>query len=531
MKTNERGKHFRFCSHLIIMGDCRIRIVISKELITSTEQDVSISRVYSSDTTIREVVEEAELLLQLYTSNASFHLWDTTLSPPKDITAWPMKEFPELQGQKSKTLHSAGCFPSGSWLALPKNMKPHQFKATEYDDTQYNNQQAPVNEKGTNKPAIQFNDKELAFSKPLPSQVMQSVAKRFDNDQATNTGKANDLRRENQESRQKLERERAAKLDQRIQKLEEKSNEKNKKVSEQVRRMLIKSRSTGAKSLKVQDRLYFECMVDGESELAREYRYFSPQDTFAKIASSFARPKQSELKSNAVLVKRDAVYQRFPVAMRVYEAIAEGYLTGQLDIIVIRWYRDDEAPAHSVKLDEKETPMEDVEMEDVAIHPNEMEETMAQDLEIAPSETNLRDDKSLGELIQKLDTKLNKGKKPKKKSTAALKVRNMQIKSKAKGDAKRIPKVEDRFFLEVVMISKSNTAEGSFCFLAKKDPMERILQVVAASTTSATDWEFLVPTEDPFKFNIITDPLTSLKDAEERQILKCFDRIILCPRP
>jgi hypothetical protein len=230
-------------------------------------------------------------------------------------------------------------------------------------------------------------------------------------------------------------------------------------------------------------------------------------------------------------VKRDAVYQRFPVAMRVYEAIAEGYLTGQLDIIVIRWYRDDEARAHSVKLDEKETPMEDVEMEDVAIHPNEMEETMAQDLEIAPSETNLRDDKSLGELIQKLDTKLNKGKKPKKKSTAALKVRNMQIKSKAKGDAKRIPKVEDRFFLEVVMISKSNTAEGSFCFLAKKDPMERILQVVAASTTSATDWEFLVPTEDPFKFNIITDPLTSLKDAEERQILKCFDRIILCPRP
>ena len=44
-------------------------------------------------------------------------------------------------------------------------------------------------------------------------------------------GKAELLKRENQERRRLLEKERAAKLDQRIQKLEEQSNEKNKKVS------------------------------------------------------------------------------------------------------------------------------------------------------------------------------------------------------------------------------------------------------------------------------------------------------------
>lgn len=514
------------------MGDCRIRIVISKQLAPPAEQDVSISRVYSSDTTIREVVEATEVLFQLYTSNVSFLLWDTTLSPPKDITAWPMKDFPNLQGQKSKTLYSAGCFPSASWLALPPHLQPHQLKPAEYDDAQYNNPQELLSAKVTSKAAIQLNDKELASSNPLPSQIMQSVSKRFDHDPVTtDIDRAYELRRGRHESRRQIERERAAKLDQRIHSLEEKSNEKNKNVSDQVRRMLIKSRSTGAKSLKPQDRLYFECMVDGENVLSKDYRYFSPQDTFAKIASSFQRPKQSESKNSEVLVKRHDVYQRFPVAMRVYEAISQGFLTGRVDTIVVHWYRDDKAPAPSVIIYEKVATTEDVLMKDDTSYNIEVEEASAQDPQASHIQTDFQDDSILGELIQIVDMKANKGKKSKKKSGAAFKVRTMQMKSKAIGDTKRIPKVEDRFFLEAIVVDKNDTADGIFCFLAKKDPVERIVGIVAPGRTIDTDWEFLVPTEDPLKFKQVSDPLMSLEHAEERQILRCFGRIILRPRP
>eukprot|EP00980_Cylindrotheca_fusiformis_P006705 scaffold1398_cov116-Cylindrotheca_fusiformis.AAC.22 len=515
------------------MGDCLIRIVVSKQLVPTGEKDVSISRVYSSDTTIREVVEEADVLFQLYNSKAPFRLWDTTFSPPKDITSWPVKEFPDIQGQKSKTLHSAGFFPSGSWLALPPSVKPHEFKQTEYDDSQYNQREAIAGEQATGRRSVEFKDVALASSKPLPSQVMQSVVTRFDNDDVPiNAEKAHELRRENHANRRKLEQERAAKLDQRIQNLEEKSNEKNKKVSEQVRRMLIKSRATGAKSLKQQDRLYFECLVDnGTDDLSKEYRFFSPQDTFAKIAMSFAPLKQSALKNEEILVKIDQMYQRFPAAMRVHEAISHGLLSSQINTIVIRWYGDDETPTETVKLNSNNEPSADREGEDPPTDESKMEGATTLNTDsTSPANRTVRDDHVLGELIQKVDSKENSGKKPKKKSAAALKVRNMQIKSKAKGDVKRIPKVDDRFFLEVILVSKSNEADLRTCFLAKKDPVERLLSVVADGTSNVSEWEFMVPTDDQYKFNIIADISISLREAEERQILKNFGRIILCQK-
>lgn len=530
------------------MGDSRIKILIAKELL-GVEKDVHISKVFSSDTTIREVIENATQLFDLFQSKLnSFYLWDATVNPPKNITNWPMKEFPETYGPRSKTLHAAGCFPSANWLVLPIDLEPNKFKTAEYDDTQYNLNQRIIEPSGTSStndevnhrnPTIQFKDSELASSKPLPSEVMQSVTRRFDNDDqhqlARDAGKAELLRRENQERRRLHEKERAAKLDQRIQKLEEESTEKNKKVSDQVKKMLVKSRATGAKTLKMQDRMYFECLIDdGDDDLRKEYRFFSPQETFAKIASTFTSTKGL---NNQEVLRRNGntfSYQRFPVAMRVYEAISAGFLSDNLDTLIIRCYNDDESPTTSILEAKSSESIIDAAMETQQEISND-DEAMAVDMESPSPEDNaliIIKDETLTETIKKMDEELNKGKKAKKKSAAAIKVRNMQMKSKAKGDAKRIPKVEDRFYLEIVMVSLDGVASSSFHFFSKKDTLERLLQLVVPASKRTTDWTVLVPNneEEESTFKRIEDLSVVLKEAEETQILKCFDRMILQPK-
>jgi hypothetical protein len=137
------------------------------------------------------------------------------------------------------------------------------------------------------------------------------------------------------------------------------------------------------------------------------------------------------------------------------------------------------------------------------------------------------EDKDLAKAIEAMDDASNKGKKPKKNSAAALKVRSMQIKSKAKGDAKRIPKLENRFFLEVIMIGNGGKATSSFHFLARTDPIERLLQTIS-SKSLPTDVDFLVPKEPKF-FQTLQNTSMALVEAEEKELLKAFDRIIVRP--
>ena len=106
--------------------------------------------------------------------------------------------------------------------------------------------------------------------------------------------------------------------------------------------MLIKSRATGRESLKMQDRIYFECLVD-DGVLRKDYRFFSPQDTFAKIASSFT----TKARNTEILVKQSGMrttYRRLPVVMRLYEAISQGFLTDQVDTMIIRCFDDNLGP-------------------------------------------------------------------------------------------------------------------------------------------------------------------------------------------
>lgn len=585
------------------MGDCRIRIVIAKDLLSKESQkkiqtsvekgdkvkDVIVAetptamswiRIFSADTTVREVAQGTPELWKLYSSSSScsswkdlpFQLWDCTIHPPTDISDWPTDTFSEMTGPKSKTLHDAGCFPSGTWIALPRGVTPRQFSNTNYEDAQYNRQGDLSTAASSGKLSVEFKDPSLvtkfqasSSSKPLPSQVMASVAQRFEEEnleRETQAPKARALRLENQEQLRKRQRERTTKLDRRIKMLEDQSSEKNKKVSNQVHRMLVKSRATGDKRLKQQDRLYFECLLDlssaqdeDEEAIVREFRYFSPQDTFAKIGASFEGPyKQKGKDVNVeVLVKQRNVggndhgstsdeYRRFPVAMRVYEAIAEKFLTGDhhVDTLIIRWYSGDSSDASPSILDTQdklpsipmaESPNDDVEMID-ATFSKDLISGNANNEKREPNASSLIVDETLTAAILAMDEATNKGRKPKKTSAAAMKVRNMQMKSKAKGDVKRIPKVEDRFFLEVVKLNGgAGKASASFEFLANKDPVERIVQSVASSTAT-TDWDFFVPQTDgeATTYCKILDTSIELADAAAKSILKPFDRLILRPK-
>merc|ERR1712161_179479 len=146
---------------------------------------LSFVSVFSSDTTIREVAENNVVLKKLFFGSSDkvtvnidgddddddddvngnnngntdnireFILWDCTFHPPKDITSWPKKDFPDLQGFKSKTLHAAGMFPSGILICCSKGIVPNKLLSESNDayvdvDVQYNNSNNKKNNKNIN---------------------------------------------------------------------------------------------------------------------------------------------------------------------------------------------------------------------------------------------------------------------------------------------------------------------------------------------------------------------------------------------
>ncbi|KAL3918138.1 MAG: hypothetical protein SGILL_004381 [Bacillariaceae sp.] len=547
-----------------------------------------------------------DILWNIILSNSSnartCKIWDVTVHPPVDITSWPLEEFPDLTGAKSKTLHSAGWFPSGTLLIIPSDTTPNQYSGSNsYEDTQYNRhediqqQQQQQQQQTTTK--VEFEDPALRSgnAKPLPSQVMASVTSRFENDAEMKddddeTKKSKALKQQQQKLMQKQRlKDRTAKLDARIARLEEeqsdngKAAKKNKKVSDQVLYMLVKSRATGDTSLKMMDRIYFQCMVVVEeddddhnssssrssSSMIKEYRYFSPQDTFAKIAGTFVGKdgmfcevlcrQRAARASDADQQPQEEVYRRFPPTMRIYEAVTGKYLTdstqnqssNKADTLVVRWYKDQEDATPSILEDKEEGNGGDEAGQDMdlAIHATataitftsqEVSSTCNQN----KSQTDMSidgiddgeefEDTALTQAIEAIDNVDGKGKKKTKKaSTAMMKVKQMKIKSKAKGDAKRI-KVEQRFFLEVVVISGQSAATCGCYFLAKTDPIERILQYCSETkgSTSPEEWEFLVPADREGYFLPIKTTSMTTQEAEEQNLLLCFGSLILRrPKP
>jgi len=404
------------------MGDCRIKIQVTSEALasltegtrTGRNEDLTASsrttvanKVCSSDTTVCEVFEDISLnqLLSFCSSHnedvmtsagtsslvellkqKQVSLWDYTVHPPKNISDWLTEKYPDRQGVKSLTLYDAGWYPSGIIQVQGLNEKPRAAaSAGQYEkDTQYNKVQSDGESKTpvSRNELVKLTDQEASGKtqgRPLPSQVLGMVPQRFD-DEKKQAGDANMVdsaetiaaraqRRQNKVAAAEKERKRQQKLEQRIRKLEEKQQgkAKNKKVSAQVQRMLIKSRATGRKQLKREDRIHLRCIVvsgdDDDDDAKEEYRFFSPQDSAGRIVESFSHPTMSSAKTCArqkqpqhveMLVLRknnsksndqgdegneamDHLYRRVPVLTRLYEAIGEGYIS-DFDKVVIRFY-------------------------------------------------------------------------------------------------------------------------------------------------------------------------------------------------
>jgi hypothetical protein len=584
------------------MGDCRIKIGIANSLLSSEDKDVSSPTQQkiailtfvswnSSDTTIREVLEENLIVWKLITQNNNNNnnnspkkfcrLWDCTKYPPVDITSWPIIDFPDLQGPKSKTLFSAGWFPSSTILVIPHDMLPSQFsELPDYEDVQYNNRSAgaiTTTATATSNVKLEFQDSILrqdatgGNKQLLPSHIMASVVHRFDDDDDTMQFTGTDAevharllqqKHQNKREQRQKEKDRAVKLETQIARLEEQqeANERNKNVSEQVRRMLVKSRATGDRNLKMMDRLYFQCIVlrDDSDKAGKEYRYFSSQDSFAKIAGTFAskldqnlrcevlcRPTITSSNNTSVInADQEVPFRRFPIAMRVYEAISRGYLTESsqgVETLIIRFHSDWDDVTPDVLHDMKEKDAEDgarkdSEEEEVVSKPELCQNGPGQD----NNPTTVKDalfefeDSDLAAAIKTLDNIDDKRKQnTKKPSAATIKIKQMKMKSRAKGDSKRISRVEDRFFIELVVVSMKNdgVATSGYYFLGKTDPLERILQLCDVGDSKSKDaWEFLVPTDNKDRFCHVATTSMTTQVVEDEGILKSFGRLILRQR-
>ena len=211
-------------------------------------------------------------------------------------------------------------------------------------------------------------------SKPLPSEIFKAVEDRIENDIHSNDDddpiaariliKQQKQRRE--EERQKLLDMRLEQLDQISKKMGKTGGKKSKTVSEQVKKMLIKSRATGNKKLRQEDRFYLQTVLLDETKINNEsnnnngvlsaledesqnvqqfmsssYTFYSRVSTIGKIISTAsagssansARDVGAELliltssQSNDDNDDGAMVYRRLPPTLRLHEAEAKGLVT------------------------------------------------------------------------------------------------------------------------------------------------------------------------------------------------------------
>lgn len=448
------------------MGDCRISVQIFKKCFSdSTGQSHNIANTFSADTTIREVVVKwLWPLLGVSELQDLSSIWDCTLHPPKNITDWPTILYPAESGPKSKTLFDAGWFPSGMWQILPRGISPKISSIAE--DCQYNMQEVSLPLLTSN---VQFADSSQQGMKP--SQLLHSIETRFDadSDPFIDSDMAMQARRQMKIQQKQKEAKKHAALEAQIAKLK---NSNQSTTTLQVRKMLTKSRCTGLVSLRPQDRVYLHIVVVNGDSTTEDFRFFSTQDSVARITSTMS-PKgvPSEL-----LVKYKGRYRRLPVSTRLYEAITDGIIY-EVDSILIRVYnRDNDEPTSSVldpddndEVNDSPTTMS----EENKVRETTIDNTDNEAIPCVVDHANVDfSPVDLG-LLQSLLTNdhVDKYSKKKKVSATSIKVKQMLLKSKAKGDKKRIPKMDDRFYFEILMLGGA----GSY-FMHRKDSLRRFIK-------------------------------------------------------
>jgi hypothetical protein len=593
------------------MGDCRIRIQISKNCDVGRLDDNNIdslipvsAKLWSADTTIYEVFElttikpsvgaavgaSSTTLLSLVRSG-SVSVWDCTTFPSQNIT----EICRNLDLCRIKTLFALGWFPSGSLQFLPiDSVGPLSASPDLYDDFQYNHK-GIVFEKRSSSSAVnqvqlvqvegaaRASDPCVVADRMLPSHVLHQVTERFNDDENEQEALAFKIRQDNHKRKKEAEFLRNSKLDEQIRKLE---STKHQPVSDQVRKMLIKSRATGRVNIQPQDRVYLHCLLLDDDEGLdpsitgnESYRYFSIQDTVGHAIDalivhpkSFTSPKANPSQRKEMLVKvtRDGSneYRRLPYALRFYEAIAQSLLVKDVNTIIIRSSAHDDTTTevdHDVDsastLDTTDTNVRD----SLVIATNDFNDGAGNEsmLKITTTLFPFVSDLTCSHLRDTLQTILPFPDKSyaKRSALAKEKVRQMQMKSKARGDVKRIKLPEQRFFLQFVTVVENhdNNVESNShlqiigddpIFLSRLDPLHRLVRdfspgIPKHDASQPLFWELLVfvcnrtingdqEFESNFRRIMTSDDTNEEKqskmtwsDAERNGIVRCFDSVIL----
>ena len=584
------------------MGDCRIRIQISQSIIapssTTTKSTgnatkltsdcggtkdnadaVIIGRneiplfttittsVYSADTTIEEVFEattvdgataatKRSISLRSLINSDTVSVWDCTTHPSINITQQCRHD---MTNGRTKTLYTAGWYPSGYIQILPIHATNAISVSPEsYDDIQYNrNNIVSSNNRATSSSGrVQLLDDSLNASDGsniLPSQLLHSVTQRFNNDiHEESSVKPEDalrIRLEQNRKKEMVTHLRNQKLDAHIHRLESSQN-KNKGVSDQVRKMLIKSRATALrntdKNIQMHDRVYLHCIMwydhdsnndgvvantssgsncshqknTGEnaatlSDKQDIYIYVSIQDTIGRVVDTFVPNKSLPqisfakemlwIRSTSDPQQRNE-YQRFPSTLRIYEAIQQQSLSkDDVNKVIIRFFNPNEqvdttcvvdaASNNHITTGANVPPTSIKKVVDSRNFDVETRETItineATSIDI-PIVAGGIYNQLWNAVAHQIYLSVNPDT---KKISAKEKVRQMQMKSKATGDVKRIKQLEHRLYLQMITaeynpITNSIQINGnSPVFVSRYDAVQRIV----SDRLLSMSWELLVP--------------------------------------
>jgi len=482
-----------------------MKIIFSKKISASRVDETTIKE-YASDVTIRDIRDD-----NFASFSVDISVWNCTLHPPTDITNWLFEEFPEKLGPKSKTLYDAGCFPSAIWQVLPRGDAPSTQSVTE--DRQYHQQckNSGIEESTTSSNRVQLVDQPSGMK---PSEVLHYVTQRFEDDEDDSEA-ARVVRRQKRQERRVKEKARHAKLEERIKNLGAiKSG-----TSEQVRKMLLKSRCTGVKSLRMEDRVYLQVALMKGETVSEDFQYFSRQDTVARLVQSMSGDARPPQEAELLISSSDQTYRRLPLTLRLYEAIEKGWLK-ESDTIVIRFFTPPEQEPTTSIVEEDDTEPEDTPMTEVVEQEQERPIVVHQQEEPSSEATAALLPKELTNRLNSAIAEIDKKLKPKKKSSSAQRVRQMMMKSKAKGDAKRTPTMENRFFVELLVV-EGHSANSSFVFVAKGDSLERLLKEHVKAECSAYAFN-----KDGTGFVKLSTEAT-LEVLEASNVLSCFARLVV----
>mmetsp|Transcript_31575 Transcript_31575/g.65963 ORF Transcript_31575/g.65963 Transcript_31575/m.65963 type:complete len:638 (-) Transcript_31575:345-2258(-) len=159
------------------------------------------------------------------------------------------------------------------------------------------------------------------------------------------------------------------------------------------------------------------------------------------------------------------------------------------------------------------------------------------------ADDDMEDDHAPAALVQAVQESLPKAKKKTKAWTAAQKVRHMQLKSKAVGDAKRVP-LPHRFFLQVILVvtnGSNNTVQTttSHFLHIRKDGIARLMRDsydhnrnthVPASVAAWDYWVWHRSTpeaEEAHNWIRLSATQMSMEELQKQGVLQPFDTLIL----